>query len=82
MSSLSVLDSISKDGKVVNINHTNENDEAEIFEIPDNAEKYYNSIVEFEQRLGAGQIVKSVDDAYLLYCEYAHTKCFSARREK
>lgn len=41
-----------------------------------------STIEEFEQRLAVDQTIKNIDDAYLLYCEYAHSKGLSARRGK
>ncbi|KAK6129284.1 hypothetical protein DH2020_036993 [Rehmannia glutinosa] len=39
------------------------------------------SIVEqLESKLAVGQVVKSVEDAYLLYCNYAHAKGFSVKK--
>ncbi|KAK6151551.1 hypothetical protein DH2020_014186 [Rehmannia glutinosa] len=39
------------------------------------------SIVEqLESRLAVGQVMKSVEDAYLLYCNYAHAKGFSVKK--
>ncbi|KAK6115393.1 hypothetical protein DH2020_007662 [Rehmannia glutinosa] len=40
-----------------------------------------NSIVDqLENKLAVGQIMKSVEDAYLLYCNYAHAKGFSVKK--
>ncbi|XP_073057317.1 protein FAR1-RELATED SEQUENCE 5-like [Primulina eburnea] len=40
-----------------------------------------NSIVDqLESRLFVGEVVKSVEDAYILYCNYAHAKGFSVKR--
>ncbi|XP_073158374.1 1-aminocyclopropane-1-carboxylate oxidase homolog isoform X2 [Henckelia pumila] len=40
-----------------------------------------NSIIEqLESRLVIGQVVRSVEDAYLLYCNYAHAKGFSVKK--
>ncbi|KAK4433927.1 protein FAR1-RELATED SEQUENCE 5 [Sesamum alatum] len=35
---------------------------------------------ELERRLAVGQVMKSVEDAYLLYCNYAHAKGFSVKK--
>ncbi|XP_073120803.1 protein FAR1-RELATED SEQUENCE 5-like [Henckelia pumila] len=35
---------------------------------------------QLENRLRVGQIVRSVEDAYLLYCNYAHAKGFSVKK--
>ncbi|KAG8376806.1 hypothetical protein BUALT_Bualt09G0102200 [Buddleja alternifolia] len=37
-------------------------------------------IHELENRLAIGQVMKSVEDTYLLYCKYAHAKGFSVRK--
>ncbi|KAI3459283.1 hypothetical protein Pfo_015946 [Paulownia fortunei] len=37
-------------------------------------------IDELESRLTVGQVMKSVEDAYLLYCNYAHAKGFSVKK--
>ncbi|PIN08336.1 hypothetical protein CDL12_19091 [Handroanthus impetiginosus] len=37
-------------------------------------------IDELDSRLVVGQVVKSVEDAYFLYCDYAHAKGFSIRK--
>ncbi|KAG8379915.1 hypothetical protein BUALT_Bualt07G0139000 [Buddleja alternifolia] len=37
-------------------------------------------IHERENRLAIGQVMKSVEDTYLLYCKYAHAKGFSVRK--
>ncbi|KAK6128633.1 hypothetical protein DH2020_037623 [Rehmannia glutinosa] len=40
-----------------------------------------NSIIDqLESRLAIGQVVTSVEDAYLLYCKYAHAKGFSVKK--
>ncbi|XP_073024387.1 protein FAR1-RELATED SEQUENCE 5-like [Primulina eburnea] len=40
-----------------------------------------NSFVHvLESKLEVGQVVNSVEDAYLLYCQYAHAKGFSTRK--
>lgn len=40
-----------------------------------------NSIVdELERKLAVGKTMKSVDDAYLLYCSYGHAKGFSVKK--
>ncbi|XP_073037593.1 protein FAR1-RELATED SEQUENCE 5-like [Primulina eburnea] len=40
-----------------------------------------NFIVDqLESRLFVGEVVKSVEDAYILYCNYAHAKGFSVKR--
>ncbi|KAG8366683.1 hypothetical protein BUALT_Bualt17G0105000 [Buddleja alternifolia] len=43
-------------------------------------EVQYSIIEELEKRLAVGQTVKSVEDAYFLYCSYAHAKGFSVKR--
>ncbi|XP_073144614.1 protein FAR1-RELATED SEQUENCE 5-like [Henckelia pumila] len=50
--------------------------------IPENVEVLStNSIVDqLESRLFVGQVVNSVEDAYLLYCNYAHAKGFSVKK--
>ncbi|KAK6153911.1 hypothetical protein DH2020_013550 [Rehmannia glutinosa] len=35
---------------------------------------------QLESRLAVGQVVRSVEDAYLLYCNYAHAKGFSVKK--
>ncbi|PIN12684.1 hypothetical protein CDL12_14694 [Handroanthus impetiginosus] len=43
--------------------------------------QFMSSIIdELESRLAVGQFVKSVEDAYFLYCDYAHAKGFSVRK--
>ncbi|KAL0367697.1 UNVERIFIED_CONTAM: protein FAR1-RELATED SEQUENCE 3 [Sesamum radiatum] len=36
--------------------------------------------MKLESRLAVGQVMKSVEDAYLLYCNYAHAKGFSVKK--
>ncbi|XP_073121495.1 protein FAR1-RELATED SEQUENCE 5-like [Henckelia pumila] len=43
---------------------------------------FTNSVVDqLETRLGVGEVVKSVDKTYLLYCNYAHAKGFSVKKD-
>ncbi|KAG8367810.1 hypothetical protein BUALT_Bualt16G0111400 [Buddleja alternifolia] len=37
-------------------------------------------VEELEIRLGVGQVMKSIGDTYLLYCEYAHAKGFGVKK--
>ncbi|KAG8384333.1 hypothetical protein BUALT_Bualt04G0107300 [Buddleja alternifolia] len=37
-------------------------------------------VEELEIRLGVGQVMKSIEDTYLLYCKYAHTKGFGVNK--
>ncbi|XP_073021702.1 protein FAR1-RELATED SEQUENCE 5-like [Primulina eburnea] len=50
--------------------------------VPANFEvKIENSVVDvLESKLLVGMVVNSVEDAYLLYCQYAHAKGLSARK--
>ncbi|XP_073153454.1 protein FAR1-RELATED SEQUENCE 5-like [Henckelia pumila] len=50
--------------------------------LPKNVEVHTeNSVVDvLESKLLVGTIVNSVEDAYLLYCQYAHAKGFSVRK--
>ncbi|XP_073152453.1 protein FAR1-RELATED SEQUENCE 5-like [Henckelia pumila] len=52
------------------------------FLIPENVEVLStNSIVDqLKSKLLVGQVVKSVEDTYLLYCNYAHAKGFSVKK--
>ncbi|XP_073024391.1 protein FAR1-RELATED SEQUENCE 5-like [Primulina eburnea] len=51
------------------------NQEAGNVEVPNE-----NSFVHvLESKLEVGQVVNSIEDAYLLYCQYAHAKRFSVR---
>ncbi|XP_073133314.1 protein FAR1-RELATED SEQUENCE 5-like [Henckelia pumila] len=51
------------------------------FSVQENEVQIENSITDvLESKLKVGQIVKSVEDAYLLYCQYAHAKGFSVRK--
>ncbi|XP_073131749.1 protein FAR1-RELATED SEQUENCE 5-like [Henckelia pumila] len=50
--------------------------------MPENVEvQIENSILDvFESKLAVGKIVNTIEDAYLLYCQYAYAKGFSVRK--
>ncbi|XP_012851884.1 PREDICTED: protein FAR1-RELATED SEQUENCE 5-like [Erythranthe guttata] len=53
------------------------------FSESDNAEVRNESLVEeFERKLSVGQQMKSLEDTYLLYCEYGRIEGFSVRKGK
>ncbi|XP_073119614.1 protein FAR1-RELATED SEQUENCE 5-like [Henckelia pumila] len=59
------------------------NEEFEVANLtPENVEvSSTNSIAdELESKLLVGEVVRSVEDAYLLYCNYAHAKGFSVKK--
>ncbi|CAA0836552.1 Unknown protein [Striga hermonthica] len=50
-------------------------------EAPDGEVQSSNNLVDvLEAKLAVGALVNSIEDAYLLYCQYAHAKGFSVRK--